>query len=219
MTRNKVAVACFLWGQWPEDRPDLGREYARKLRRSVFRHSTTPYDWYEFGDYGQPFTSEFKKYRWNLKKMFMFSKESELIDYDWVVALDLDLVIVGSVDFLLDHRSKDLVTCRGAYDSMKPGGSIIGFDPKQSWTSRVVDFLRGNRESVESSTRGSERRYYYMLTENRTLGKIQFWQDQYPDKIVSYKVDGYVPEASVVRFHGKPRPHQVDEFWVKEFWR
>ena len=83
---KKIAVGCFLWGEWPEDNPSLGREYVRKLKNSAARNTTVPYDWFEFGDYGMSLTKEFRDYRWNLKKMFMFSEESGLREYDWVLS-------------------------------------------------------------------------------------------------------------------------------------
>lgn len=219
MTQNKVAVVCFLWGSWPIDRPELGREYVRKLKSSVLRNSETPFDWYEFGDFGTPLPKMFKGLRWNLKKMFMYSSESGLSDYEWVVALDLDMVISGNVDFLFQHRSRDLVTCCGAYNNGDPGGSIIGFDPSQLWTQALSSYLRYHKEGIESITRGSERKFYKLLSNIDNFLRIQYWQNLFPGKIVSYKVDGYLPEASIIRFHGKPRPHQVDERWIKENWR
>jgi hypothetical protein len=52
-----------------------------------------------------------------------------------------------------------------------------------------------------------------------TLG---FWQDEFPGKVVSYKVhcNGGPPSGSkVVCFHGRPRPDQADEPWVTRAWR
>lgn len=216
-----VAVVSFLWGEWPEDRPELGVCYVRRLMESLYRHSTVPFDWFNFGDsmYGTPLPEEFRSLRWNLKKMFMFSEMAGLWQYEWVVAVDLDVVITGSIDFLLQHRSEDLVTCRGAYLNQNPGGSVVAFDPNELWVNKLLSFLMSNRKEVEAETRGSERKYYHKLQETDWGGDVSYWQDIYPGKILSYKVDGYQPGASLIRFHGKPRPHQVDEGWVKEYWR
>lgn len=40
------------------------------------------------------------------------------------------------------------------------------------------------------------------------------WQDLFPDRVVSYKADniaalGVPPKASIVCFHGKPKPHDI----------
>ena len=40
----------------------------------------------------------------------------------------------------------------------------------------------------------------------------KLWQDEFPKKIVSYKVDckgGKPKKASIVCFHGLPRPHDI----------
>jgi hypothetical protein len=45
-------------------------------------------------------------------------------------------------------------------------------------------------------------------------------QEKYPDLFVSYKqIKGPPPKASVVVFHGKPRPHEVLTGWVPEVWK
>lgn len=43
-------------------------------------------------------------------------------------------------------------------------------------------------------------------------GTTRFWQDDYPGKVVSFKVHckGGVPEgAAVICYHGRPRPHET----------
>jgi hypothetical protein len=217
---KKVAVISFLWGEWPEDNPRLGAEYVRKLHSSVLRNTLTPFDWVNFGNLinSRAIPSEFSQYRWNLKKMFMFSEEAGLKGYEWVVALDLDLIVTGSLDFILKCRSTDLLTCRGAYLNQNPGGSVVAFDPNQQWTTEIAEYLRRNKKAVEELTRGSERKFYHILKDLGWLN-IRYWQDLYPNTVLSYKVDGYQPGASIVRFHGKPRPHQVNEQWIKENWR
>ena len=61
------------------------------------------------------------------------------------------------------------------------------------------------------------------------------WQEQYPEKIISYKVHvrgkgrnrpgwtqhpGSLNSASIVCFHGRPLPHEVqNEPWMQENWK
>jgi hypothetical protein len=45
-------------------------------------------------------------------------------------------------------------------------------------------------------------------------------QDAFPGLFVSYKqINGPPEKASVVVFHGKPRPHEVTTGWVPEVWK
>ncbi len=234
---NKVAFVCFWWGRWPESDVRWGEEYVRRLHRSLESH-TSSRDWdfrvYVDGSKYQdkavlsdfpvyPISRWFEALKWNLKKFFMFSAAAHLDRYEWVVTMDLDVVITGNVDFLLQHRSPGgLTTCRAAYQTSKPGGSIIGFAPGEKWQENLLMFLIGQKKLVEEETGGSERKFYRKFCDNELMGGISYWQDAYPGRILSFKVDGPPKNgASVVRFHGEPRPHEVvDKLgWVKDYWR
>lgn len=222
----KVAVVCFLWGDWPEDKPELGPEYVRRLRDSVFKNSTVQCDFITFMDPEKYFStdlehvcryvmpSRFQDLLWNLRKISMFSCWAGLIDYEWVVALDLDLLILGNIDFLLEHRSKGMMTCMAAYQK-DIGGSVVAFDPAQRWCEDLTWWLLNNTEELEKRTKGSERKFYRMAVDKGVLPEVQYWQAQYPGKILSYKVDGIPSNGeAIVRFHGQPRPHQTEAWHV-----
>lgn len=220
----KVAVIAFWYGEWPEDRPELGPEYIRRLRDSLLVHSTVPFDFRVFMDPEKYFgndlehickfvlPSRFLDMRWNLRKISMFSCWAGLIDYEWVVALDLDLFVRGNIDFLFQHRSPAMMACMAAYQK-DIGGSIIAFDPAQRWCEDLTWWLLNHQEELEKITKGSERKFYRLAVEKGILPSVQYWQAQYPGKILSYKVDGIPCNGeAIVRFHGQPRPHHT-EVW------
>ena len=232
---SKVAVICFWYGEWPEDRPELGSLYVQRLHNSVLRNSLIrPLDFIVFADGEKyrdksllkgmdvlPIPLEYGMLKWNLKKLFMFHPQSGLSKYDWVVCLDLDMVITGSTDILLTPWRYGLTTCRGAYQPDQMGGSIVGFDPGSAWCRRLTESLHKKRGWWESQTGGSERKFYRLFF-GMDPEMVSYWQDFYPGRILSYKVDGgSCNGASIVRFHGRPRPHEVSEKceWVKENWR
>jgi hypothetical protein len=166
-------------------------------------------------------SSKYESMKWNLTKLFMFSKESGLQKYEWVICLDLDMVITGSVDFLLDHRWEGLITCSGAYQPDQLGGSIIGFRPGSPWCGRITQTLRDKPCWWEKMTAGSERKFYRIFF-GMDPELVSTWQEQFPGKILSYKVDGKPKDdCSIIRFHGRPRPHEVANQldWMKENWR
>lgn len=216
----KTAVICFWFGSWPEDRPDLGAEYVRRLRDAVYIHSTEPVDFFAFVDrekyFGADFEhicqvlipSRFHDTAWNFRKISMFSSWAGLRKYEWILALDLDIILRENIDFLITHRSKDLVTCKAAYQN-DIGGSIISFDPNQPWCDRLTWWFLENIEALTTELGGSERFLYRRALSKKILGNVQFWQDEYPDAIKSFKVDGLKHDAPVIRFHGRPRPHET----------
>lgn len=230
----KVAVVCFWYGQWPESDPRLGESYVRKLQNMVLRNTVVPVEFIVFVD-GQkyndkkllsdmfvlPISRQYESFRWNLKKLFMFSQEAGLRIFDWVVCMDLDLVINRPIDNLLNYRSNALVTCKGAYTD-NIGGSVVGFDPKCLWTVDLTNYLVANLTHIERDTKGSERMFYRRCQVNGIIPKVEYWQDLFPGVIDSFKVNGYREEVPVVRFHGKPRPHELSHAenpWIFKVWR
>ena len=230
MNKNKVAFICFLWGDWPGQ--GLGMDYVNRLRNSLLRNASQTFDFICYVDHphkiralmdlgveGRFIAFPECTYKWNLKKISMFRDAAELQRYEWVVALDLDLVISGSIDFLLSHRSPRLVTCRAAY-SEDIGGSVVGFNPKAFWTGPITEYLRQGYKDIEKVTGGSERKFYRKAVDLVVIPRAEYWQDRFPGKIRSYKVDGFRKDASIIRFHGDPRPHEVQPApdWIKECW-
>lgn len=218
---NKVAIICFLWGEWPEGSPRLAPLYICRLLAGVTKNSTVPFDFYVYVDkdrYSKPgslaalplrlIPEEYSGFRWNLKKISMFSEAAGLRGYSWVVALDLDMILLGNIDFLLEQRSEKLITCRGAYKDA-PGGSIIGFDPNAEWAEAVARYLLDNSFFVEKETGGSERFYYQRCVSCSLMLPPEYWQALHPGKVASFKVDDW-GKSSIVRFHGKPRPHDPE---------
>ena len=232
---NKIAVIAFWWGDWPGN--GQGHKYVNKLYAGVGRNTTVPHDFILYTDldkiqkyftdmyhgiYFRRIPAAYEGLRWNFKKISMFSSEALLQDYEWVVCMDLDLVITGNVDFLLQHRADCPMTCRAAYTD-DIGGSIVGFRPGAHYCNAMDKYLLGNRDFLEFQLKGSERKFYRRCVDTCMVAKVGYWQYWYPDKILSYKVDGYKPGASVVRFHGRPRPHEVAEdngnTWMAEHWK
>lgn len=218
---NKVAVICFLWGDWPDGKSGLAPLYVYRLFRCITHNSTLPFDFYVYVDSARyarpgplaglplrPIPAEYAGFRWNLKKISMFSPAADLQEYPWVVALDLDLIILGSIDFLLEQCSDRLVTCRGAYKDA-PGGSIVGFNPAADWAGSVASYLLQNGETVEAATRGSERFYYQRCVSCALMPAPDYWQDLCPGKVASFKTEPW-ENAHIVRFHGQPRPHEPE---------
>jgi len=152
-------------------------------------------------------------YLWNLRKMYVYYQDNGLSGQ--VFMIDLDVVITGDLSDILGYRG-DFMTCRGAYKN-KAGGSITSF-PAGKWSDELWMSLVRNQKEIEQQTRGSERKYYQMK-----MGDIvEFWEDFFPGQILSYKRDCKDnPPSSmsrIVRFHGKPRPHEVKAEWITKNW-
>jgi len=237
---DKVNVVSFYWGDWPSGQPDgIGLSYIKRLVGGVKQYMPKGQK-YEFILFTNDATLRGEdlgvtvkplavpiNLRWNLKKIFMFSKEAELIGP--TICFDLDTIIVSDLSPMVNSLLKlnaieknKIIVCEDAYALGKAGGSIVGFLPSPELCRMLWSPILINQERIEKLTRGSERFYYRHKKLQKEL-IIDFWENLIPGRVLSYKVECRSVEkqptdVSVIRFHGLPRPHQVEKGWVKNLW-
>ncbi len=221
---KKLTIVCFWWGDWCAP---YGQEYVRRLQRMFAQHLSILHNFVCFTDrVSEPVKREGIEYRplpqevvnWkgNLTKFYAYCPDNDLSGR--VVMVDLDTVIVQNVDEMLSYDG-DWCGIR----AMNPrrhhiGGGLVSFDhEKCAW---LWEIMRSQLEKWEEMTNGGERFVY-----EKVLVEPDLWQNLYPGQIVSYKKhvqqnNGQVPEgAHLVAFHGRPRPHEVDDYWIRPYWR
>lgn len=144
---------------------------------------------------------------WN--KLYLF-KEGLFDPGDRIFYLDLDTLITGRLDEIVQAPGK-LIVMRDFLRGYGVQSAVMAWDAgvgASLWEMFEMmgrpDFQGGDQAWIEKHAAG-----------------LSFWQDQFPDLFVSYKFSGRVPplKASVVCFHGVPRPHQVTTGWVPEVWK
>jgi len=239
--RNRIATSkyasyityvLFWWGNWPVGDEKLGRLYINRLVAGIKKHTPTKTGYnivlftdrprLKFEDVDVRLLNVPNSLRWNLKKMYMYSPKANLRGA--ILCLDLDCVIVNNLSRVINQvfkmQNKRLITCAGAYRKGRIGGSVIGFHvgpkiEKILWTPIMNAKFR---EQIETVTKGSERKYYQFRFKAR---QVMLWERVLPGSILSYKRDCKETLSKfgiIVRFHGKPRPHEVQVDWLKEHW-
>lgn len=216
----EVTVACLWWDRWCGASGPL---YVKRLRNMVRKHLSVPHRFVCFTD-RQSFIKDFDietlpmdvpKWKWNLRKMVVYKRDNGLSGR--VIVLDLDMIILRSIDFLAEYDGEFCVL-RDFYDKNLSGGSILSFEAG-TLQERFYDPLVKNGFNIGWKVKGSERFWY-----RECDGHMDFWQDLYPNRILSFKpkpitrLDREPEEASIVCFHGKPRPHEVITPWVVQAW-
>lgn len=221
---STISIVLFWWQAWPENSIELGLKYVRQIVTDLTTYIPSYYQYQIilFSDMDiQLDLAEVRSLnvpanlRWNLKKMYMYSEEAKLSGN--VLCFDLDTIIKGSIGSLIEQvqalpKDKLLITCEAAYKKGRIGGSVVGFKSSLKLTELLWIPIIRNQQFVESKTKGSERLFYRQQL--RTT-QVAFWEDLIPDTVVSYKKDcrdGFPENASVIRFHGQPRPHAVVRF-------
>lgn len=221
-----VEVCCFYWGSWCAPH---GVDYINRLYKGVKENLNRSFIFTLFTDNSDIVQGQIdrmiatvslpvymNRWSWNLRKMYAYYWFER---FTWnsgrVLLLDLDMIITGDITPLVDREEK-FITCRGAYRPY-PGGSVVSFDSGDKYLMEKLWMpVYEHPDAVSISTGGSERKYFYRQLQS---DEITYWQDILPGMVVSYKADlngdlaKVKDNTSIVRFHGRPRPHEVLEKW------
>lgn len=128
-----------------------------------------------------------------------------------VLYMDLDTAIVGDITSLLDAvKTHDFIMLKPFAKARK--GWASGLMAWNGDMSALYDtFIKSPGLHMERATTFNNWGDQGFISHN-TLVKPKTWQDLLPGKVVSWKHhcrNGIPEEASVVCFHGKPRPWEV----------
>ncbi len=211
-----LTICTFLWGDWY----GLGPTYLKNLYEGVKRNLDQPFRFicYARETYlGNMIKSNIEfipisiSWRRNLNKLVMYSFNSKLTGR--VIALDLDMVIVGGLSEIVSYRGEFITTeslnCPG-----KIGGSVIGFKAGYGYDTLWTP-MNKNPKGLGDKYRGSERWYY-----RDQIKKYDLWSKLYPGQIVHYEncKKGIPKNARIIYCTGSPKPHQIEDRKIKEIW-
>lgn len=204
-----MIVACVKVGT------KYGPEYVNRLASMVARNTSRPYQFLCLTDDPTGLTCATAPIGTGLPgwwaKLVLFKPHPKLKDQR-VVFLDLDAVIVDNIDFLLDYDGPFAVLQDFNWPANWGSGCMSlapGFG-QQVWdkfTEYTAEMFPGDQEWVQWQVKVAD-----------------LWQDLYPKKMVSYKVDqceqGVPTGAAIVHFHGVPKPDELLHIpWLAEAWQ
>jgi len=149
-------------------------------------------------------------------KLYMF-KRGLFKDGERVIYMDLDTVIVGSLDEIARY-SGPFATLRDFYYPERVGPAVItwkaGKDTSQIWSEWVA--LGCPRHPM------GDLWWLNTLDDGRFARWAEKLQDVFPGKFCSFKADcnPYPPKGTAVAcFHGQPKPENCGVDWVAETWK
>lgn len=162
---------------------------------------------------------------WN--KLWFFSNSLGITDR--IVYMDLDSVIVGPIDKILQFDGefailRDFYRARKNPKALQYGSGLMAW--KGGWGFEIWSQFY---KDVERNARGGDQDYLMKVIPPE-LGKTTYWQDYMAsNEVISYKAhirdvpepkNILPPEAKFVAFHGVPRPHEISTIpFMVEHWR
>jgi hypothetical protein len=242
MDRNHedISIACCLWGSWPRPSgsPVLGIDYVNRLYRAVERNITLPHRFFCFTDVPIDKYPKFEKGIFvrsiqtpsrmrEIAKLYVYNPDNELTGR--ILVFDLDTVILSNIDDFVLRKEEFIV--RKAFNPRYIdefngiGGDLISFD--MGFGHFIWKKLKHDTAWMDTHIKGDERRAYKVLLKDTP---ITFWQDILPGRYISFKKHVVkepdykkrktnIRNASLVSFHGKPRPHRLQNLpLIKQHW-
>jgi hypothetical protein len=232
-----ATIVCIKWGAL------FGPEYVNRLYSGVRRNLSRGVRFFCMTDRGaglhpdievvnlpdEPFAAQMEAAlaradrKGAMRKVSLF-KPGRLPGVDGpVLGFDLDVVITGPLDDILD-RAPGTVAMRADWVEARRGratghGSVFRFDPtRHPW---LYETLAADPEGEVARARGSEQRYTSTLALKK--GAFSYLPE---DQVVSFKHDcldlpplnwlrrARLPaNARVVCFHGRPKMHEAVAGW------
>lgn len=173
-------------------------DWVERLYRGVQRHYTKPFEFLCYTDRAYAFTEPIRQMPLTHTRWATCLQQCFAAPVERMVFMGLDTVITGNVDEIFAYEGALAVPI----DPYRPGKACSG----------VV--LCPSRPDIAATQ-----------AENDMLAlephPHEFLDDLFPGQIVSYKAhvrEQGLGDARIVYFHGDPKPHQLQEAWVKEHW-
>ncbi len=223
-------IVCYRWGT------RYGVDYVNKLSRMVKRHLSHPHTFHCITDDATGLDKEIichllpsGHFKANWNKLMTFEENFLGLKGQFVVCLDVDLVIIDSIDFLCDEPEKDFMIARNWTDSAIRGNSSV-YRLKVGSHSDVWNLFKSDVEKNIEEFHGKNRSFGDQQWMNHAIADYQYFPE---GKIVSFKrhcgakswciklpLIGEItgaswgeatppPKAAIVLFHGDPLPPDV----------
>lgn len=206
---------------------DYDVKYVNALANGIAKNLTRPYKFVCLTDCSEGFNSNVHKIipldygfeRW-WSKIELFGPDK--FDTERVFYLDLDTIITSSIDEIAMYSGR-FFGLRDFFNQMGLGSGLMAWSNGDPVVAQIYEKFMESPEAHMRNHRMGDQEFI-----NNVLGQyIEYVQDMYPNKIYSYKkdcVDAHKnihipPTASIVCFHGKPRPHHVTDPKIKQYFQ
>lgn len=234
----KINIVCLKWGT------KFGPEYVNNLYNGIARNTSVEFSFHCLTDDATGLTDKIITHDlpyavldgwWN--KLYLFSNELQLTKGEKIFYVDLDTVITGNLDDIINHDCKHITVLRDFYTGLAK--SVVGNDNVgsglMSWyhgdyTFIWDSFIENPEIAIESVHPHGDQKWIQNCISDRI-----YWQDVVPNQVVSFKVhckEGLPDDARIICYHGKPSiPESITNYtkdwiwnltpapWIGDYWK
>ena len=230
--KDKVTIgACW------DGRDFYSYEYVNRLYTSVSRMTTHPFDFVLYVGPQAPLNPDLNKIN---KKIKVFQTG---LDYWWcgmpfwaakpmgvwtdtLLYIDLDVVIVGSLDDIIEFPSdhaymKDYPADNCPKGKENDGNASISLIRNGAGADVWEMYDKAGRPQWNPHKPPANRKF--PLAAQGIMNALKIPHDVFPEEwVASYKLQvlpkGIPEDCRAVSFHGRPKPHECKEKWILENW-
>jgi len=204
-----INIVCLKWGT------KYGPEYVNNLYAGIARNTTREFKFWCFTDdasgirkevitKGLPYANRLDSW-WN--KIYLFNPDLPISADENIFYIDLDTLIVSNIDDLLKIKTGNrIVVLRDFFHGMVKSAGLVG-SGLMCWEHRKQahlwhEFIKDPEKVIKQSHPYGDQ---YFIEKN--IKNYKFWQDLFPDRVVSFKVHctkGIPIKSSIICYHGKP---------------
>lgn len=217
-----INIVCLKWGT------KYGSEYVNRLFFALKRHTNIPFTFHCFTEKPEkinpgviihPLPYEGLDGWWN--KLYLFSKEIKIDGR--IFYIDLDTIVTGNVDQIISY-DKDFVVLRDFFTGLASGiktndyvgSGLMSFEAHKH--SHMWDEFMIDPQGIINSIKPHGDQVWVM---RKQLERV-YWQDLFPNQIVSFKVhcrEGLPADARIICYHGKPSiPDSITKASKAQWW-
>lgn len=235
---NMIDVACVIHGDvysW---------DYVDRLHNMLRRHLTVPFNLHVYTERHRVVPAPYIKHPlidWSLpsnKKAWWY--KIQLFNKDFfqgnLLYLDLDTVIVNNIDWIWQLPTTYFWAVRDFKYLWKPNHYLVN-SSMMWWNTAKYDYVwqafqqrdlfevirhhHGDQDFVEAEISQTDRRCF-------DTEKVKSWRWQCLDGGYNFKKRNFVepgrgtwfgPETSVLVFHGRPKPGEVTDPVIQQYWQ
>ena len=184
-------------------------EYVYRLREGIARHLQTPHRFVvltnrRFEDFETIPLEPGVDGWWNKLALWRANQFTGRVWY-----FDLDTMIVGDITDIVEVP-QEFAMLRDFYHPERAASGLMAWNADLDWSHLTHGFTRQASAQYMTKERWGDQGW----VSERLLDRPLLLQDQFPGRIASYKVErkkqGKMPDtASIICFHGKPRPADI----------
>lgn len=226
-----INILCCLHGSWPDNskaskwKRGGGVEYVKRLKRAVERNLSLPHSFFCLTD--KPIEGVNCKPilpAGGAKVLLKLSCYNPAYEFKgFCLIFDLDNVIIRNFDEMVNVKSDWVVRARRFRPKMKvPDGDMQAY---RAGSKKHLDFWRycNETDAVWQQEHAEHKPRERALIQDAPVAP-DMWQELLGNNyVISYKQkcrhDKPPPgNTRVVSFHGKPKPHELKNEWIRKNW-